>query len=303
VCVKISKGIINYLRLKNTGVLITGASQGLGKEIARACLSEGANVMLCARDTRVLEETVAELTQVAGSADGIHASATDVRDPVAVHKLVEEAASRLVNFAGVVNNAGIWGPKGRIEDIDWKEWQYAVEVNLFGVVHVCRNVVPLFRQRGYGKIVNLSGGGATAPMPNLSAYAATKAAVVRFTETLAGEVRDAGIDVNAMAPGALNTGMLTELLAAGPEKIGRAHYERALKQQESGGSSLQRAAALCVRLLSAETDGITGRLISAAWDPWEKFDEFQKDLAASDVYTLRRIVPADRGFDWDKDFR
>jgi NAD(P)-dependent dehydrogenase (short-subunit alcohol dehydrogenase family) len=222
---------------------------------------------------------------------------------VAVRNLVNETTGRLPNFTGVVNNAGMWGPKGRIEDVDWDEWQYTVEVNLFGVLHVCRAVVPVFRKQGHGKIVNLSGGGATAPMPHLSAYAATKAAVVRFTETLAGEVRDAGIDVNAMAPGALNTAMLDELLAAGPEKIGRDHYERALKQKASGGSSLSRAAALCVRLLSEETNGITGRLISAVWDPWEKFSEFQKDLAASDVYTLRRITPADRGFDWDKDFR
>ncbi len=259
--------------------------------------------MLCARDATRLEETFQELTQIAGTADRVHAMVTDVRDPIAVRKLVDEAAARLSNFAGLVNNAGMWGPKGRIEDIDWDEWQYTVEVNLFGVVQVCRYVVPLFRKRGYGKIVNLSGGGATAPMPHLSAYAATKAAVVRFTETLAGEVRDAGIDVNAMAPGALNTAMLDELLAAGPEKIGRDHYQRALKQKESGGSSLSRAAALCVELLSAETDGITGRLISAVWDPWDKFGEFQKDLAASDVYTLRRITPADRGFDWDKDFR
>jgi NAD(P)-dependent dehydrogenase (short-subunit alcohol dehydrogenase family) len=291
------------LKLNHLGVLITGASQGLGKEIARACISEGANVMLCARNAEVLEATVRELSQISGAADRIHSMPADVRDPAAVQKLAEEADRRLENFTALVNNAGMWGPKGRIEDVAWEDWQYAVEVNLFGVVHVCRSVVPLFRRRGYGKIVNLSGGGATAPMPHLSAYAATKAAVVRFTETLAGEVRDAHIDVNALAPGALNTAMLDELLAAGPEKIGRDHYERALKQRASGGSSLTRAAACCVDLLSRQTDGITGRLISAVWDPWEKFDEFRDDLAKSDVYTLRRITPGDRGFDWDKDIR
>lgn len=259
--------------------------------------------MLCARNAGILEETVKELSQGTDAGSRIQSMVADVRDAAAVQKLVEATADRLGNFAGLVNNAGIWGPKGRIEEIAWEEWQYAVEVNLFGVVHVCRSVIPLFRQHGYGKIVNLSGGGATAPMPHLSAYAATKAAVVRFTETLAGEVRDAHIDVNAMAPGALNTAMLDELLAAGPEKIGQDHYQRALKQKASGGSSLTRAAALCVHLLSPQTDGITGRLISAVWDPWEKFDEFEKDLVKSDVYTLRRITPADRGFDWDKDFR
>ena len=184
--------------------------------------------------------------------------------------------------------------------MDWDEWRNAIEVNLLGTVYTCRRAVPEFRKRGYGKIVNLSGGGATSPMPRLSAYAASKAAVVRFTETLAGEVKDASIDVNALAPGALNTAMLDEILAAGPEKVGD-YYQRALKQKESGGASVERAADLCVHLLSAETDGITGKLISAVWDPWHRLAEFRQPLAASDVYTLRRIVPAERGFDWDKD--
>jgi len=184
-----------------------------------------------------------------------------------------------------------------VEDVSWDDWLHAIEVNLFGVVHTCRSTVPVFRKRGYGKIVNLSGGGATSPMPRLSAYAASKAAVVRFTETLAGEVAEAGIGVNAVAPGALNTAMLDEILAAGPDQVGD-YYQRALQQKESGGSSLEQAAALCVRLLSAETDGITGKLISAVWDPWETLPQHRAELAGSDVYALRRILPSDRGFDW-----
>jgi len=286
--------LTNYLHQR--GILITGASQGLGKAIARACLAEGAAVLLCARDSGVLAATAAELSEAAPGR--VHAMSLDVCDPAAVHQAVMFAAAELPNFCGLVNNAGRWGPKGLVEDVDWDEWRHAIEVNLFGVVHACRSAVPVFRKRGYGKIVNLSGGGATTPMPNLSAYAASKAAVVRFTETLAREVSGAHIDVNALAPGALNTAMLDEILAAGPEKAG-AYYQQALKQKESGGSSIERAAELCVRLLSAETDGITGRLLSAVWDPWETLPDLREGLAASDVYTLRRIVPADRGFDWD----
>jgi NAD(P)-dependent dehydrogenase (short-subunit alcohol dehydrogenase family) len=284
------------VRLDQRGILITGASQGLGKAIARACVSEGAHVLLCARDPQALASTVAELS--AAAPGRLHSLAVDVCDPAAIGKAVDFAAAKLPNFCGLVNNAGIWGPKGAVEDVTWDEWRYAIEVNLFGVVHACRAAVPRFRARGYGKIVNLSGGGATAPMPRLSAYAASKAAVVRFTETLAGEVREARIDVNALAPGALNTKMLDELLAAGPEQVGE-YYQRALKQKESGGSSLERAADLCVRLLSSDTDGITGKLISAVWDPWESLAEHRADLASSDVYTLRRITPSDRGFGWD----
>jgi 3-oxoacyl-[acyl-carrier protein] reductase len=284
------------MRLDQRSVVITGASQGLGRAIAAACLKQGARVMLCARDARMLAKTAAELeSRALGRVSFMPA---DVSKPHEIERVISSAEKELPNFCGLVNNAGGWGPKGRIEDVDWNEWKAAIEINLFGVVYACRCVAPIFRARKYGKIVNLSGGGATAPMPRISAYAASKAAVVRFTETIAGELRDAGIDVNALAPGPLNTAMLAEILAAGPEKIGD-YYQKALKQKESGGSSLERAADLCVRLLSAETDGITGKLISAVWDPWETLPERRAELAASDVYTLRRIIPADRGLDWE----
>ena len=91
--------------------------------------------------------------------------------------------------------------------------------------------IPHFKQNRHGKIIILSGGGATKPMPYLSAYAASKAGVVRFAETLAEEVKDFNIDVNTVAPGALNTRLLDEVLAAGPEKVGKAFYEQSLKQQ------------------------------------------------------------------------
>jgi NAD(P)-dependent dehydrogenase (short-subunit alcohol dehydrogenase family) len=135
-------------------------------------------------------------------------------------------------------------------------------------------------------------------MPFFSAYAASKAAVVRFGETLAEELREFGVDVNCVAPGAMNTKFLDEALEAGPEKIGRAAYEQAVKQKKNGGVPPERAAALCAFLASAASDGITGKLISAVWDPWEKLAKHKKELASTDIYTLRRIVPQDRGKSW-----
>ena len=172
-------------------------------------------------------------------------------------------------------------------------------INLLGTVLCCGAILPILRARNYGKIVNLSGGGATAPMPRLSAYAASKAAVVRFTETLAVECADSRIDVNSVAPGALNTRMLEDIIAAGPDRVGDGYYHRAMQQKEDGGASLERAAELCVFLLSAESDGISGRLISAVWDPWELLPRHRRELSESDVYTLRRIAPEQRGFHWD----
>jgi NAD(P)-dependent dehydrogenase (short-subunit alcohol dehydrogenase family) len=135
-------------------------------------------------------------------------------------------------------------------------------------------------------------------MPMVSAYAASKAAVVRFAETLAQEVKAFNIDVNCIAPGALNTKMLSEILQAGPQRVGQQFYDAAVAQNNAGGDSPVRAAALAVFLGSSETDGITGKLISAIWDPWERFNEHRADLMATDIYTLRRVVPKDRALKW-----
>ena len=119
----------------------------------------------------------------------------------------------------MINNAGVVGPSGAIDAIDWEEWVRAIQVNLLGSVLMSRAVLPHFKTLGRGKIIQLSGGGATNPLPGLSAYATSKAAVIRFVETLAEETRANHIDVNAIAPGALNTRMLDEFLAAGPARI------------------------------------------------------------------------------------
>src|SRR6185295_16249153 len=153
--------------------------------------------------------------------------------------LVAAARGAIGEITILVNNAGVCGPMRRVEDSDWDAWVRAIEVNLFGTALMSRAVIPLMRARGYGKIINLSGGGATAPLPRFSAYAASKAAVVRLTETLAEELRDARIDVNAIAPGALNTRLLDEVLAAGPDKVGSSFYERSVKQRDEGGAPLE----------------------------------------------------------------
>jgi 3-oxoacyl-[acyl-carrier protein] reductase len=158
----------------------------------------------------------------------------------------------------LVNNAGVYGPKGLVEEVSWDEWEHAVRVNLFGSVLCSRAVLPHFRANGYGKIVQLSGGGATSPLPRLSAYAASKAAVVRFAETLAEELRGTGTDVNAVAPGALNTRLLDEVLDAGPNRVGESFYERALEQRSAGGTPLDLPARLVVFLASAASDGPQG---------------------------------------------
>jgi 3-oxoacyl-[acyl-carrier protein] reductase len=283
--------------LANKQAIITGGSKGLGLEIALHYVAAGADIMICGRDQKSLDVAQAKLARIAGSGQKIQAVLADVSAPQDAERLFSETISKLGGCHILVNNAGIYGPKGNIESIDWNDWLNTINVNINGSVLMSRAVLPYFKQNRYGKIIQLSGGGATSPLPKLSAYAVSKAAIVRFSETLAEEVRGLGIDVNAIAPGALNTGMLDEILMAGPEKVGIEFYEKSLKQKESGGAPLSRGAELAVFLASSKSDGITAKLISAIWDGWADWNENIDTLNATDVYTLRRITGRDRGLD------
>ncbi|HEX3804249.1 MAG TPA: SDR family oxidoreductase [Solirubrobacteraceae bacterium] len=284
--------------LAGRSALITGASQGLGLAIARTYIDAGANVFICARDAEALEQARTGLiARAGGDTRRVGARVADVSQPKEVDALVSAAVDHFPDLAILVNNAGIYGPKGPIEETDWDAWVRAININLMGSVLAARAVIPQMKRVGYGKIVQISGGGATSPMPGLSAYAASKAAVLRFAETLALELKDARVDVNSIAPGALNTRLLDEILESGPEQVGQSFYDRSLAQHRSGGTPPERGAELAAWLASAASDGITGKLISAIWDPWSELPNHREDLD-SDVYTLRRIVPADRGLSW-----
>lgn len=277
-------------------VLVTGASQGIGFAIAEAFAADGADVAICARSAAPLDDAAETLRRRYPDVR-IMARAADVGKEADVDALVDDVVTVFGGLDVLIANAGVYGPKGPIEDVDWDAWVDAIRINLLGVVYCARRALPALRRSERGKIVILSGGGATKPLPFVSAYAAAKAGVVRFGETLAEELRDAGIDVNMVAPGALNTRLLDEVLAAGPEVVGAAFHAAAVKQHASGGTPLELGAELCVFLGSRASDGITGKLISAPWDPWRRFAD-AKERLDGDVYTLRRIVPEERGWSW-----
>lgn len=284
--------------LEGRAAIITGANRGLGLAIAHAYVKAGADVMLCARDEAALSSAHEALTGSAAKGQKIYTRPVDVSSEAAVRELVAQTVELLPNLSILVNNAGVYGPKGPIESVSLGDWVRSIEINLHGSVYACAAVVPHFKAQRYGKILQLSGGGATNPLPRLSAYAAAKAAVVRFAETLAEELRGDGIDVNSIAPGALNTRLLDEVLEAGPAQVGDTFYKKALAQKAQGGAPLSKGAELAVFLGSKASDGITGKLISAVWDPWSELSTHAEALRSSDVYTLRRIVPRERGFDW-----
>ena len=285
--------------LRGKVAIVTGASQGFGLAVARQFVVEGASVAICARDAILLEEVCLELAKTTTQGEQKVVSFTvDVSKKDEVVGFVQQVVQDLGRVDILVNNAGVYGPMGEIETIDWNEWVQAIEINLFGSILMSRAVLPYLKGQRSGKIIQLSGGGATNPMPRLSAYAVSKAGIVRFVETLAEEVKEFGIDVNAIAPGALNTRLLEEVLQAGPEKVGEGFYQKSLQQKESGGASLEIGVGLAVFLGSSASDGITGKLISGLWDNWSEWPQHLEELQQSDVYALRRITGRDRGMQW-----
>jgi len=287
---------VKALRGKN--IIITGASRGLGVHIAKAMWESGASLLLVARSKDALNDVQKRLESESLPGQVVHIAVADLRLTTAVDKIIQKGRRIWNRLDGVVNNAGILGPIGPVWENHWEAWEETLRVNLLAPVALCRACVDWMKESGQGKIINLSGGGATGPRPNFSAYAVAKTGIARFTEILAEEVRDLNIQVNSIAPGALNTDMLEIVLKEDPENVGVKEYDSALRQRESGGTSPQRAAQLCVFLASSASDGITGKLISAIWDPWESLQDHLSDLEQNDIYTLRRIVPQDRGKAW-----
>ena len=280
-------------------IIVTGASRGLGLEICRILWARGANLLLTSRNADALDTARQELRSHGKGSGSLDIVAVDAKKNESVQTIMDSVAKHWNRVDGLVNNAAVLGPIGKLWENDFDDWKGAIVVNLLTPVELSRASIPWMIKAGRGKIVNLSGGGATGSRPNFSSYALAKTALVRFTEILAEETRDLSIQVNAMAPGAMNTAMLTRVLVDGPDKAGKNEYDSALRQIKNGGADPKNAAELCAFLLSSESDGITGKLISAIWDPWRDLPKHAHELEQSDIYTLRRITPKDRGLKWD----
>lgn len=283
------------MKLKDKVSIITGGSMGVGKGIASGLAAEGSSLVLAARNRPELEKTSQEINRQYNVKVEIFPG--DVSKPEDVKTMVAFAIKKFGTVDVLVNCAGIYGPIGLTVDIDEKEWMEAIRINLFGTFLCIKAVLPIMINNKKGKIINLSGGGAASPFPHFSAYGSSKAAVVRLTETIAKEVEKYNIDINAIAPGGINTRLLDQALAAG-ENAGVDFQAKCLRQTKEGGVPLEKVAALATLLASGESDGLSGRLISVPWDNWKEATEHIKEIMSSDIYTIRRIIPKERGYDW-----
>jgi NAD(P)-dependent dehydrogenase (short-subunit alcohol dehydrogenase family) len=277
---------VGTMRLKNKIAIVTGAGRGIGKAIALAYADEGANVVTISRTLSEIEKTSEQIRANGRRAIAIRADVSNVGE-------VEDAVSLVIKEFGkvdiLVNVAGSQGPIGPIIENDINHWIQTVQVNLIGTFLCIKVVLPIMIKQGSGKIINFSGGGATSPRPYFTAYAASKGAVVHLTESLAEELKRYNIQVNAIAPGAVNTDMLDQVLKAGL-LAGEHEFKKAQEQLEKGGAPIEKPARLAVFLASNESNGLSGKLISAVWDNWQNMATQINEIMSSDIYTVRRVI-------------
>ena len=272
-------------------IVVTGSSTGIGHALVERLIGLGHHVWGLARSDQGVF--------AAGHPSAFHASRCDVADWPQVQRAAAEVAAAWPHVDALVTCAGIQGEIGRAMTADPVHWSATVRANLDGTFYAIRAFDALLaRAPRRAKIVCFSGGGATKPRARFSAYGVAKTGVVRLVETIAEEERGRALDINAVAPGAINTRLTDEVLALGPDVVGEGEFKAAQKQKAAGGASLDKALSLVEWLVSPASDGITGRLLSAPWDPWRTLATHAAELAGSDIFTLRRIVPEERGKSW-----
>jgi 3-oxoacyl-[acyl-carrier protein] reductase len=268
--------------IRDKSVLITGAGRGIGKRLALGFAEAGARVGLLARSQAELDLAKLEIEQAGGNALRLRA---DVRDLEQLQASVERMKVVFGGLDVLIAAAAVQGPIGPLLSTNPKAWAETIEVNLIGAVNSCRAALPTMVEKRSGKIILVVGGGSGHTRPNFGAYAASKAAVVRFAECLAVEVSDANVQVNSISPGHVYTHMTDEILHAGEERAGRKEIEEAQQARITGGIPPEKQLQLALFLASDRSNHINGKLIHVN-DDWKRFE--QQNMKP-ELYTLRRV--------------
>jgi 3-oxoacyl-[acyl-carrier protein] reductase len=267
-------------RKKN--VLVVGAGRGIGKRIALGFARQGARVALVGRSKAEIDLAHIEIEQAGGNALRVRA---DVTDPEHLLLAVNRAS---VTFGGPIDvlvcAAGIPGPLQPFLQTSHKAWTETIQVNLLGVTHSCRAVLPPMIEKRAGKIIALTCDSDSLPKTNFSAYTTSKTAVVRFVEALAAEVADHNVQINCFDPGSAYTNLTDEIIRA--ESRLDAHVVTAAKEtRRTGGVSADLQLAIISFLASEQSNHITGKLIHVT-DDWQKL---KNATLRPDALTLRRL--------------
>ncbi len=257
------------MRLKERVAIVTGGGKGIGKAISLAFASEGAKVVVAARDISKLEDTVKEIKSMGGNAKAIK---TDVRVEREVQKMVEETVKEFGKIDILVNNSGIGGPTAKVVDMKLEEWNEVLAIDLTGSMLCSREVLKYMIPQKSGNIINIAAeggraGDGRAGYPMRSPYCCAKMGLIGLTETLAIEVGEYNIRVNAISPAAVRGERLNNVVMGRAKALGVPFEE--LISKITANYSLRRPAeekeiaATAVFLASDESSAITGQTIVA----------------------------------------
>ena len=251
------------LGLKEKVVLVTGASQGIGKAIATAFATEGSFVVLNARHQQELEQVVEEIQQRGGHVRGIVA---DLTDAIEAQRLAEQAIEHFGAIHVLVNNVGGADGFAPFEELSDEAWINAFRLNVLSTVRLIRAVLPAMKQQHWGRVVNISSEAGTQPDPFLPHYGAAKAAVTNLTKSLSRTYAEAGILANTVSPGWTWTPLVEQIFTAQAKErsVTLEEFKQAFLRESRPHLALKRACtpeevASAVVFLASETASfITG---------------------------------------------
>lgn len=282
------------LKLESKSIIITGGATGIGKAIAEFCKREGASVTIASRSQSQLDRTINELNLI--DTGKCLAIKCDVTNSEQLRAMIQASYNAFGTIFGLICSAGVYGPIGPFSGVSFSDWESSIQINLIGPART------IFEASAYlgdhSRIILFSGGGQNA-LPNFSSYATSKGGIWRLTETLSEEFRSRSIYINAIAPGAVNTKFLESILIAGSEKSGKLIYESAVAQKKSGGTGTEKTERLVDFLLSPNSKGLSGKILSANWDNLEDLCDISK-ISDSEIYTAKRVIGYDGGTKFSK---
>jgi NAD(P)-dependent dehydrogenase (short-subunit alcohol dehydrogenase family) len=263
--------------------LVTGAGRGIGRAIALRLADEGMAVGVIGRSPENIEETVSAI-KVKGVPS--FAAAVDVCDRSALDVAIRALQEELGPLDLLVNNAGSNATFGPTWEVDAEQWWSDISINLFGPFIASQLVLPTMIDRRQGRIVNIASGSGNRPSPNNSAYACSKLALIRLTDSLAAEIKEYGLSVFALSPGAVREGMPSRILQS---PRGRQYIGDLIDSLDFVEPSL--AADAVVFLASGAGDALTGRFFRSA-DDLPGLVEHADEIEEGDYYQMRLRVPS-----------
>jgi NAD(P)-dependent dehydrogenase (short-subunit alcohol dehydrogenase family) len=287
-----------HQQINSRTAFVSGGTSGLGLSIVEHFVDLGYSIVFCSRNLDAVKALEEKLKLVSSEGQRIVGFECDVSNSESVIEMFKKIHEFQIEIDVLICNAGVIGPIDRFLESDMREWKNAFDVNLYGTLNLISQSLGQMLKNRHGRIIHISGGGATAPLAGMTSYSASKVAAVRLVETLSIEYRDSGVTFNSISPGLLKTRLLDQMLIAGPSKIGSKLFTRSTEKSASPKDSTAFALDLIEFLSSDNGAGVTGKLVSAEWDNWSEWVNHLEELQNSDAYTLRRIIGQDRNLLW-----